>query len=96
MLALARVLVERPRVLVADELSLGRAPIVVREVYQGLARIAAAGSALLLVEQQVGHALALATRAVVLSRGAVEWVGAADQALAAAEADFLHPADELT
>ena len=59
MLSLARVMVEQPHLLIADELSLGLAPIVVDEVYATLARIRDAGTTLLIVEQHVHHALAI-------------------------------------
>ena len=80
MLAIARVLVDAPKLLVADELSLGLAPIIVDEVYANLERLRGAGTSLLIVEQQVGHALALCDRAVVLDRGAVSWAGPAAEA----------------
>jgi branched-chain amino acid transport system ATP-binding protein len=80
MLSMARVLVEAPKLLVADELSLGLAPIVVDEVYATLERLRGAGTALLVVEQQVGHALALCDRAVVLDHGSVSWEGPAADA----------------
>ena len=75
MLSLARVLAAPPRVLIADELSLGLAPIVVDEVYRVLAAIRDAGAALLIVEQQVTRALQLADHAVVLGKGAVQYAG---------------------
>ncbi|WP_208027022.1 ABC transporter ATP-binding protein [Rhabdothermincola sediminis] len=75
MLALARVLVNPPRLLIVDELSLGLAPIIVNEVYQQLARLKGKGITLLVVEQHVEHALALADRVVVLSRGEVSYQG---------------------
>jgi branched-chain amino acid transport system ATP-binding protein len=75
MLALARVLVQPPRLLVVDELSLGLAPIVIDDVYQNLARLREKGVALVVVEQQVEHALRLADRVVVLSRGEVSYDG---------------------
>ena len=75
MLSMARVLVETPKVLVADELSLGLAPIVVDEVYANLERLRGAGTSLLIVEQQVGSALALCDRVVLLDHGAVSWEG---------------------
>jgi len=77
MLALARVLVEEPRLLIADELSLGLAPIIVDEVYGMLGAVREQGTALLLVEQHVHHALALADDAVVLVKGAVAYSGPA-------------------
>jgi branched-chain amino acid transport system ATP-binding protein len=75
MLSLARVLVERPHLLIADELSLGLAPIVVDEVYATLAKIRDAGTTLLIVEQHVHHALALADDAIVLVKGEVAFSG---------------------
>lgn len=80
MLSMARVLVEEPALLVADELSLGLAPIVVDEVYATLARLRATGTSLLIVEQHVGHALALCDRVVLLDHGAVAWTGDAEAA----------------
>jgi branched-chain amino acid transport system ATP-binding protein len=75
MLSLARVLVEQPRLLIADELSLGLAPIIVEEVYRTLERIRDAGTTLLLVEQHVHHALAIADDAIVLVKGEVAYSG---------------------
>ena len=75
MLALARVLVHPPRLLVADELSLGLAPIVVDEVYGTLGEVRDAGASLLLVEQYVHHALSLADRVVLLDKGRVAFDG---------------------
>ena len=79
-LAMARVIIEEPSLLVADELSLGLAPIVVDEIYKNLRRLKDNGSALLIVEQQVGHALALCDRALLLDRGRVSWSGDAAEA----------------
>jgi branched-chain amino acid transport system ATP-binding protein len=75
MLSLARVLVRPPRLLIADELSLGLAPIVVEEVYRVLARIRDTGTSIVVVEQHVGHALALADEVVVLNKGRVALAG---------------------
>ena len=79
-LSLARVLVESPKVLIADELSLGLAPLIVDEVYDTLGTIRTAGTTLLIVEQHVGPALALCDRAVLLDHGSVTWEGSADDA----------------
>jgi branched-chain amino acid transport system ATP-binding protein len=84
MLALARVLAEPPRLLVADELSLGLAPRLVDEVYAALRRIRQAGTALLVVEQHVSRALAIADTAVLLGKGQVLQAGPAADVLAAA------------
>ena len=77
MLSLARVMVNQPKLLVADELSLGLAPIVVDEVYRNLSVIRDAGTAILLVEQYVGHALAIADDVAVLTHGSVAYSGPA-------------------
>jgi branched-chain amino acid transport system ATP-binding protein len=75
MLALARVLVEKPRLLIADELSLGLAPIIVDEVYRTLESIRDSGTTLLIVEQHVHHALEIADDAVVLVKGEIAFSG---------------------
>lgn len=80
MLSLARVLVESPPLLIADELSLGLAPVIIDEVYRTLETIRSSGTSMLIVEQQVGPALALCDRAVLLDHGAVTWQGDADGA----------------
>lgn len=80
MLSMARVMVEKPKLLVADELSLGLAPIIVDEIYVHLERLRAAGTAMLIVEQQVAHALDLCDRAILLDHGAVAWHGPAADA----------------
>ena len=85
MLSLARVLVESPRLLIADELSLGLAPMVVDQVFETLSQIRGAGTALLIVEQQVGHALELCDRAAVLEHGLITWQGPAGEAGAVLE-----------
>ena len=75
LLSLAKVLVVPPQVLIADELSLGLAPVVVDTVYEGLAEINRNGTALIVVEQQVSRVLDLAGKAVVLDRGSVCYEG---------------------
>lgn len=80
MLSIARVLVESPRLLVADELSLGLAPIVVDEVYATLEMIRDHGTSLLIVEQHVGHAIDLCERVVLLDHGTIAWEGVSSQA----------------
>jgi branched-chain amino acid transport system ATP-binding protein len=84
-LSLAKVLVEPPGLLVADELSLGLAPVMVDAVYDGLRKINEAGTALMIVEQQVDRVLEIARTAVVLEHGAVAYSGPSDGALAAVE-----------
>ena len=74
LLSLAKVLVVPPTLLVADELSLGLAPVAVEQVYEGLEEINRNGTALLVVEQQV-PACWLASWAVVLDHGRVAYEG---------------------
>ncbi len=73
MLSLAKVLVLPPSLLVADEISLGLAPVVIDAVYEGLRQINQAGTAVLVVEQQVDRVLDLAGTAVVLEHGSVAY-----------------------
>jgi branched-chain amino acid transport system ATP-binding protein len=92
MLSMARVLVERPKVLVADELSLGLAPIIVDSMYESLGRLRAQGTALLIVEQQVTHALKLCDRVVLLHHGAVSWTGPSGEAGGRVVTEVFHTA----
>ena len=85
LMSLAKVLVAPPHLFVADELSLGLAPVVIETVYQGLRRINEAGTALLVVEQQVDRAVELAETAVILEHGTVAYSGPAGQAKEAME-----------
>jgi branched-chain amino acid transport system ATP-binding protein len=89
MLSLARVLAAPPKLLIADEMSLGLAPLMVDMVFESLDRAKAAGVTILLVEQYVERALALADDAIVLLQGAVAWSGAAVDARAAALDSYL-------
>jgi branched-chain amino acid transport system ATP-binding protein len=84
-LSLAKVLVAPPHLLVADEISLGLAPVMIDAVYDGLRKINEAGSALLIVEQQVDRVLEIARTAVVLEHGTVAYSGPSGGALAAVE-----------
>lgn len=75
MLALAHAYLSEPSVVLLDELSMGLAPIVVDELFDYLHRLAAAGTSLLLVEQYVTRALALADYVYVLGRGEIQFAG---------------------
>jgi branched-chain amino acid transport system ATP-binding protein len=79
MLTLAAVLVLEPKLLIADELSLGLAPIITDDLYNVLQRILSSGTALLLVEQHVDRALELAGEVIVLERGLVSHRGHPDR-----------------
>ena len=69
MLAIARALMARPRVLLLDEPSLGLAPIIIREIFRELKRVNEQGVSILLVEQNAKQALMLSHRAYVLQTG---------------------------
>jgi energy-coupling factor transporter ATP-binding protein EcfA2 len=88
-LSLAKVLAVPPKLLIVDELSLGLAPVIVDQVYDGLNAIHDQGCALLVVEQQVDRVLAIADRAVLLVKGAVAWEGPALEARATLESHML-------
>jgi branched-chain amino acid transport system ATP-binding protein len=79
MCAIGRGLMARPRILLLDEPALGLAPLLVREVFESLKSIRDQGVTIVLVEQNVPHALALADRAVVLETGRVTLSGAASE-----------------
>jgi len=75
MLAIARAMLSRPRLLMLDEPSLGLAPTIVDKVYELLRQIREQGVALLVVEQNAARAFALADRACVISHGAFTLTG---------------------
>ncbi len=77
MCAIGRGLMARPRLLLLDEPALGLAPLLVREVFASLKSIREQGVTIVLVEQNVPHALALADRAFVLETGCVTLSGPA-------------------
>jgi branched-chain amino acid transport system ATP-binding protein len=77
MLALARALMAKPRLLLLDEPSLGLAPLMVRAIFGTLASLKRDGVTMLLVEQNVAAALELADRAYVLRTGEIRLEGAA-------------------
>lgn len=82
MCAIARGLMSNPDLLMIDELSLGLAPLVVDEIISRLPDVAAAGTSVLLVEQDVDAALSLAERAYVLETGHIALSGRAGELLA--------------
>jgi branched-chain amino acid transport system ATP-binding protein len=92
MLSMSRVMVEEPKLLIADELSLGLAPIVVDQVYDTLEKLRAAGASLLIVEQHVPHALALCDRVVLLEHGTICWSGSSTDAAGEIEAQIFRDA----
>jgi branched-chain amino acid transport system ATP-binding protein len=86
MLSIARALMSRPRLLLLDEPSLGLAPLIVRQIFEAIGRIAREeGVTIFLVEQNAFHALRLADRGYVLANGRVRLSGSGRELLANAE-----------
>ena len=76
MLAIARGMMSRPRLMILDEPSLGLAPLLVQDLFRIIARIAATGVAIVLVEQNVHQSLHLAGRGYVMEKGRIVLGGA--------------------
>lgn len=79
MLALARTYVQRPSLVLLDEVSMGLAPNIVDEIFEFLDVLSQQGASLLLVEQYVTRALAIADYAYLLNRGSVVFAGEATE-----------------
>jgi len=79
MLALARVLLHEPEVLLIDELSLGLAPTVVQDLLVLIGRLQERGQTIVVVEQSLNVALAIADRAIFLEKGQIRFEGAASE-----------------
>jgi len=75
MVAIGRALMSNPRVLLCDEISLGLAPIVVKDIYKAVPAIKAAGASLIIVEQDIGQAMAVADRVYCMMEGRVTLSG---------------------
>jgi branched-chain amino acid transport system ATP-binding protein len=82
MLAIARAMTAKPRLLLLDEPSMGLAPLVVQQIFNILKEINGEGTTILLVEQNANRALALSDRAYVLETGSVVLSGAASEVAA--------------
>jgi branched-chain amino acid transport system ATP-binding protein len=86
MLAIARALMARPRLLLLDEPSLGLAPLLVKQIFQVIRELnASQGLTVFLVEQNAFHALKLAHRAYVMVNGRITMTGTGAQLLASPE-----------
>lgn len=75
MVALGRALMGNPRLLLCDEISLGLAPAVIKDIYAALARIREEGAAVIIVEQNITQALSVADRVYCLLEGRVTLTG---------------------
>ncbi|PVZ09716.1 MULTISPECIES: ABC transporter ATP-binding protein [unclassified Pseudomonas] len=82
MLAIARALMSRPKLLLLDEPSLGLAPIVVKQIFSTLRELAKTGMTIFLVEQNANHALKLSDRAYVMVNGQIRMTGTGQELLA--------------
>lgn len=82
MLAIARALMSRPKLLLLDEPSLGLAPIVVKQIFSTLRELASTGMTIFLVEQNANHALRLSDRAYVMVNGEIRLTGSGSELLA--------------
>jgi branched-chain amino acid transport system ATP-binding protein len=85
MVAIARALMARPRLLLLDEPSLGLSPLIVEDMFGAIRRINAEGMSVLLVEQNVAMAMRVSTRAYVLEEGRIVAEGEPDELLARPE-----------
>jgi branched-chain amino acid transport system ATP-binding protein len=81
MLAIARALMSRPKLLLLDEPSLGLAPIVVKQIFATLRELASTGMTIFLVEQNANHALRLSDRAYVMVNGEIRLTGTGKELL---------------
>lgn len=75
MVAIGRALMSNPDLLLCDEISLGLAPIVVRDIYQALPEVMASGVSVILVEQDITRALSEAQRFICMQEGRVSLAG---------------------
>jgi len=81
MVAIGRGLMARPKLLMIDEPSLGLAPILIKDIFQTVRKIADQGTTVLLVEQDVKHSLSLSDRGYVLEHGRIAMEGPAKDLL---------------
>jgi branched-chain amino acid transport system ATP-binding protein len=75
MVAIGRALMSNPEVLLCDELSLGLAPVVIKDIYIAFSKIRAAGAAIVIVEQDIGQALKVADRVYCMMEGRITLSG---------------------
>jgi branched-chain amino acid transport system ATP-binding protein len=95
MLALARSLMSKPRLMLLDEPSLGLAPRVVAQIFELLRQLPSRGVTVLLVEQNVRLALDVASRGYVLATGALQLAGTAEELLSAVDLEKVYLGAEV-
>lgn len=76
MVAIGRALMSNPRVLLCDEISLGLAPVVIKDIYKAVPKIKASGASLVVVEQDIVQAMAVADRVYCMMEGRITLSGA--------------------
>lgn len=96
MLALARSLMSRPRLMLLDEPSLGLAPRIVAQIFELLRALPARGVTVLLVEQNVSLALDVASRGYVLATGEMQMAGSAEELLSAVDLEEVYLGADAT
>ncbi|MEO0542638.1 MAG: ABC transporter ATP-binding protein [Pseudomonadota bacterium] len=79
MVAIGRALMSNPRLLLCDEISLGLAPVVIRDIYKAVPRIRESGASMIVVEQDIGQALRVADRVYCMMEGHVTLSGKPDE-----------------
>lgn len=79
MVAIGRALMSNPRVLLCDEISLGLAPVIIRDIYKALPRIQESGASTIIVEQDIGQAMKVADRVYCMMEGRVTLSGTPEE-----------------
>lgn len=79
MVAIGRALMSNPRILLCDEISLGLAPVVIRDIYAAVPRIKESGASIVVVEQDIGQALKVSDRVYCMMEGRVTLSGKPDE-----------------
>ena len=77
MVAIGRALMSNPRLLLCDEVSLGLAPLVIRDIYASMPKIVGSGMAVVVVEQDIGQATRIADRIYCFQEGRISLAGRA-------------------
>jgi branched-chain amino acid transport system ATP-binding protein len=75
MVAIGRALMSNPRVLLCDEISLGLAPVVIKDIYANMPKIKASGASMIIVEQDIGQAMKVADRVYCMMEGRISLSG---------------------